>query len=117
MIIIDVDLILLRRIYESVPWSVEAWTRPLESCALASTRLAGAGTTSNGLNNNNNNPISNSHSLNNNNNASVSTRKEALSIRVHPVVMRNPFHRERLCLVCGTDYPQDYAVAHWRQPI
>ena len=51
---------------------MEAWTRPVESCALASTRLAGAGNAmntspSNGLNNNNNNnPISNSHSLNNN---------------------------------------------------
>ncbi|XP_055384256.1 beta-1-syntrophin [Condylostylus longicornis] len=34
------------RIYESAPWSVEAWSRPLESCPLASTRLAGAGNNS-----------------------------------------------------------------------
>lgn len=34
------------RIYESAPWSVEAWSRPLESYALATTRLAGAGNNS-----------------------------------------------------------------------
>uniref|UniRef100_A0A1A9ZS63 PH domain-containing protein n=1 Tax=Glossina pallidipes TaxID=7398 RepID=A0A1A9ZS63_GLOPL len=34
------------RIYESAPWSVEAWGRPLESFALATTRLAGAGNNS-----------------------------------------------------------------------
>ncbi|XP_055692615.1 beta-1-syntrophin isoform X2 [Lutzomyia longipalpis] len=34
------------RIYESAPWSIEAWSRPLECCALASTRLAGAGNSS-----------------------------------------------------------------------
>ncbi|XP_030375378.1 beta-1-syntrophin [Scaptodrosophila lebanonensis] len=34
------------RIYESAPWSVEAWSRPLESFALATTRLAGAGNNS-----------------------------------------------------------------------
>lgn len=31
------------RLYESAPWSVEAWGRPVESSPLASTRLAGAG--------------------------------------------------------------------------
>lgn len=35
-----------KRIYESAPWSVEAWGRPLESFALATTRLAGAGNNS-----------------------------------------------------------------------
>lgn len=30
------------RLYESAPWSVEAWGRPVESCPLASTRLASA---------------------------------------------------------------------------
>ncbi|XP_055856326.1 beta-1-syntrophin [Episyrphus balteatus] len=34
------------RIYEGAPWSVEAWSRPLECCTLASTRLAGAGNNS-----------------------------------------------------------------------
>ncbi|XP_017844288.1 beta-1-syntrophin isoform X2 [Drosophila busckii] len=34
------------RIYESAPWSVEAWGRPLEVYALATTRLAGAGNNS-----------------------------------------------------------------------
>lgn len=34
------------RIYESAPWSVEAWSRPLEIYALATTRLAGAGNNS-----------------------------------------------------------------------
>ncbi|KAH8270569.1 hypothetical protein KR018_011810 [Drosophila ironensis] len=34
------------RIYESAPWSVEAWSRPLEVYALATTRLAGAGNNS-----------------------------------------------------------------------
>ncbi|KAH8405377.1 hypothetical protein KR222_009814 [Zaprionus bogoriensis] len=34
------------RIYESAPWSVEAWSRPVESYALATTRLAGAGNNS-----------------------------------------------------------------------
>ncbi|KAM7357538.1 syntrophin-like 1 isoform 2-T4 [Cochliomyia hominivorax] len=34
------------RIYESAPWSVEAWGRPLECFALATTRLAGAGNNS-----------------------------------------------------------------------
>lgn len=30
------------RIYESAPWSAEAWTRPLEICPLVATRLAGS---------------------------------------------------------------------------
>ncbi|XP_035794756.1 beta-1-syntrophin-like [Anopheles albimanus] len=34
------------RLYESAPWSVEAWSRPFESCPLVATRLAGAGNTS-----------------------------------------------------------------------
>lgn len=34
------------RVYESAPWSVEAWSRPVESYALATTRLAGAGNNS-----------------------------------------------------------------------
>ncbi|XP_055528188.1 beta-1-syntrophin isoform X2 [Wyeomyia smithii] len=34
------------RLYESAPWSVEAWSRPFESCPLVTTRLAGAGNTS-----------------------------------------------------------------------
>lgn len=34
------------RLYESAPWSVEAWSRPYESCPLVTTRLAGAGNTS-----------------------------------------------------------------------
>ncbi|XP_068148615.1 beta-1-syntrophin isoform X1 [Drosophila tropicalis] len=34
------------RIYESAPWSVEAWSRPSEIYALATTRLAGAGNNS-----------------------------------------------------------------------
>ncbi|XP_053679779.1 beta-1-syntrophin [Anopheles nili] len=34
------------RLYESAPWSVEAWGRPFESCPLVATRLAGAGNTS-----------------------------------------------------------------------
>lgn len=29
------------RIYESAPWSIEAWSRPVENSLLASTRLAG----------------------------------------------------------------------------
>ena len=33
-------------LYESAPWSVEAWSRPFESCPLVATRLAGAGNTS-----------------------------------------------------------------------
>ncbi|XP_058829043.1 beta-1-syntrophin isoform X2 [Topomyia yanbarensis] len=33
------------RLYESAPWSVEAWSRPFESSALVTTRLAGAGNT------------------------------------------------------------------------
>lgn len=45
------------RIYESAPWSVEAWNRPLECCPLASTRLAGAGNTST-VNSNNVNNVS-----------------------------------------------------------
>ncbi|KAG4078544.1 hypothetical protein HA402_009256 [Bradysia odoriphaga] len=35
------------RIYESAPWSIEAWGRPVESAPLASTRLAGAGNNAN----------------------------------------------------------------------
>lgn len=31
------------RIYESAPWSIEAWNRPLECSPLASARLAGTG--------------------------------------------------------------------------
>lgn len=31
----------LSRIYESAPWSMEAWSRPVENSPLASTRLAG----------------------------------------------------------------------------
>lgn len=34
------------RLYESAPWSVEAWSRPFECCPLVTTRLAGAGNTS-----------------------------------------------------------------------
>ncbi|XP_058462495.1 beta-1-syntrophin isoform X2 [Malaya genurostris] len=34
------------RLYESAPWSVEAWSRPFESSPLVTTRLAGAGNTS-----------------------------------------------------------------------
>lgn len=30
------------RIYESAPWSAEAWTRPVEICPLVATRLAGS---------------------------------------------------------------------------
>lgn len=35
------------RIYESAPWSAEAWTRPLEICPLVATRLAGSCSTYN----------------------------------------------------------------------
>ncbi|XP_065089726.1 beta-1-syntrophin isoform X2 [Ochlerotatus camptorhynchus] len=34
------------RLYESAPWSVEAWSRPFECSPLVMTRLAGAGNTS-----------------------------------------------------------------------
>ncbi|XP_055628817.1 beta-1-syntrophin [Toxorhynchites rutilus septentrionalis] len=34
------------RLYESAPWSVEAWSRPFECCPLVTTRLAGTGNTS-----------------------------------------------------------------------
>lgn len=34
------------RIYESAPWSMEAWSRPVENSPLASTRLAGTGNNS-----------------------------------------------------------------------
>ncbi|XP_029731548.1 beta-1-syntrophin isoform X3 [Aedes albopictus] len=34
------------RLYESAPWSVEAWSRPFECSPLVTTRLAGAGNTS-----------------------------------------------------------------------
>lgn len=30
------------RVYESAPWSIEAWGRPIECSLLASTRLAGS---------------------------------------------------------------------------
>lgn len=44
------DALLMRccdcRIYESAPWSVEAWGRPIECAPLASTRLAGSGNSS-----------------------------------------------------------------------
>nr|XP_029732904.1 alpha-1-syntrophin-like [Aedes albopictus] len=33
-------------LYESAPWSVEAWSRPFECSPLVTTRLAGAGNTS-----------------------------------------------------------------------
>lgn len=35
------------RIYESAPWSAEAWSRPMETCPLIATRLAGSCSMSN----------------------------------------------------------------------
>lgn len=37
------DVFKFSRIYESAPWSIEAWSRPIECSPLASTRLAGTG--------------------------------------------------------------------------